>query len=52
MIGHPIKEEPEKKMDKPDSAKMVDQGREDNEENSYRTVAVADCKVDKKQLIN
>ena len=29
MIGHPIKEEPEKKMDKPDSAKAVDQGRED-----------------------
>ena len=29
MIGYPIKEEPEKKMDKPDSAKAVDQGRED-----------------------
>ena len=29
MIGHPIKEEPEKKMDKPDSAKEVEQGRDD-----------------------
>ncbi len=29
MIGHPIKEEPEKKMDKPDSAKAVDQARDD-----------------------
>ena len=29
MIGYPIKEEPEKKMDKPDSAKAVDQMRDD-----------------------
>ena len=29
MIGQPIKEEPEKKMDKPDSAKAVDQSRDD-----------------------
>jgi len=29
MVNRPFKEEDEKKMDKPDSAKMVDQGRED-----------------------